>query len=145
MTLFVNILISAWGVVQETIGWIASLFTGVKGLVMSLPQGRGAVAFVFVTGSCWGGVTLGRCIFLCKELAAGVETNMDGVITKPTTAMMHEYGHFMQSCVLGPLYLLLIGIPSIIHAAWWTQFGRSTNYYSFFTEAWADKNGGVKR
>jgi hypothetical protein len=26
----------------------------------------------------------------------------------------HEYGHSIQSMVLGPLYLLMIGIPSMV-------------------------------
>jgi len=28
--------------------------------------------------------------------------------------LVHEYGHTIQSIILGPLYLLIIGIPSSI-------------------------------
>lgn len=57
---------------------------------------------------------------------------------------LHEYGHSLQSMYLGPLYLFVIGIPSILWAAWWNK-GRGMSYYSFYTEAWADRLGGVNR
>jgi hypothetical protein len=61
----------------------------------------------------------------------------------------HEYGHCRQSRVLGPFYLLIIGIPSFIHALartlCWKLFHKKWNYYKFYTEAWADKLGGVQR
>ena len=31
--------------------------------------------------------------------------------------LVHEYGHSIQSCILGPLYLPVIGIPSLIWAS----------------------------
>lgn len=56
----------------------------------------------------------------------------------------HEYGHCRQSMILGPLYLPVIGIPSLLWAAIFRPgYGRS--YYEFYTEAWADKLGGVDR
>lgn len=55
----------------------------------------------------------------------------------------HEMGHCKQSLYLGPLYLLVIGLPSLIHA--WTYKGSPDGYYKFFTESWADRLGGVKR
>lgn len=33
-----------------------------------------------------------------------------------TTAFIHEFGHVLQSRLLGPLYLLLVGAPSILSA-----------------------------
>ena len=60
---------------------------------------------------------------------------------------MHEKGHRQQSKWLGPLYLIVIGIPSII---WATLHSfckpiSKIDYYWFYTEKWADKIGGVKR
>lgn len=59
----------------------------------------------------------------------------------------HEYGHSLQSAILGPLYLLVIGIPSILWAGLGQRYRRRTgaNYYSFYTERWADKLGKVER
>ena len=58
----------------------------------------------------------------------------------------HEFGHCRQSLILGPLYLLVIGIPSKI---WDTLkcmgLFKSIDYYAFYTEKWADKLGGVIR
>ena len=61
---------------------------------------------------------------------------------------VHEYGHTVQSLLLGPFYLLVIGIPSCI-------WNRSKRYrrlraeygvpYSFcFAEGWADRLGGKR-
>ena len=60
--------------------------------------------------------------------------------------LRHEYGHSIQSMILGPFYLLLVGIPSIF----WCRIpaaGRSwrtgeKSYYSFITERSADRLGG---
>lgn len=55
----------------------------------------------------------------------------------------HERGHQKQSLYLGWLYLIVIGIPSGIHNL--VNRKCKCNYYHFWTEAWADKLGGVKR
>lgn len=59
----------------------------------------------------------------------------------------HEYGHSIQSRYLGWLYLLVVGLPSLL---WAMMYGRAirlsyNGYYKFYTEKWADKLGGVKR
>lgn len=56
--------------------------------------------------------------------------------------MEHEYGHTIQSLILGPLYLIIIGIPSTL----WgflpccnvKRKAKSISYFSFFTEKWAN-------
>ena len=59
----------------------------------------------------------------------------------------HEYGHSIQSRMLGPLYLFVIGIPSLIWATYFknTTKYNSKQYYKFYSEKWADKLGKVKR
>lgn len=61
---------------------------------------------------------------------------------------MHEYGHALQSAMLGPLYLLVVGIPSIVrvfYSKWYyKKYGRGwKNYFNGFPENWADKLGGI--
>lgn len=56
----------------------------------------------------------------------------------------HELGHSKQSRMLGPLYLLVIGLPSLIHFWWWNPTCKH-DYYHFWCEKWADKLGGVYR
>lgn len=54
----------------------------------------------------------------------------------------HEYGHYKQSLMLGWLYLLIIGIPSFM----WCNliWNGKSDYYSFYTEKWANHLGGVE-
>lgn len=58
----------------------------------------------------------------------------------------HEYGHYIQSLILGPLYLFIIGIPSLLHNIVHTvceKVNIKWDYYSFYTEKWANKLGKV--
>ena len=56
----------------------------------------------------------------------------------------HEYGHTRQSLFLGWLYLLVVGLPSIIRAVIWNTFKLdSKRYYRGFPENWADRLGRV--
>jgi hypothetical protein len=61
---------------------------------------------------------------------------------------MHEYGHARQSAMLGPLYLIIVGIPSlsrVIYSRYYRRkYGQNwANYFNAFPENWADKLGGV--
>ena len=61
----------------------------------------------------------------------------------------HEYGHSLQSVILGPLYLLIIGLPSYIWAncesAGKKWRSGECSYFDYWTGRWADRLGGVKR
>lgn len=58
---------------------------------------------------------------------------------------VHEYGHTIQSLILGPAYLIVIGIPSSL----WgflphlqrKRKAQQLSYFSFFTEKWANRLG----
>ena len=80
-----------------------------------------------------GGISLGRYIIVRSDLK-----DYKGNTEK------HELGHSRQSFYLGPLYLIVIGLPSLIWACWWNE-RRGMSYYSFYTERWADKLGEVER
>ena len=79
-----------------------------------------------------GGVALGDKIFL-SDYYSGEQLAL---------VIAHESGHVKQSMMLGPLYLFVIGIPSIIWAAIHNSRSKKS-YYWFYTEAWANKLGGV--
>ena len=52
-------------------------------------------------------------------------------------SIQHECGHSKQSDILGPLYLIVIGIPSLLHNIvhyLCSKIGIKWNYYSFYTE-----------
>lgn len=68
------------------------------------------------------------------------------------STIRHETGHRKQSQYLGWLYLLVIGLPSILGNIWdrlfhkhWDLYKRITWYYKQPWEAWADKLGNVNR
>ena len=61
-------------------------------------------------------------------------------------SVKHEaLGHGTQSKWLGPFYLLVVGLPSVIHCAIHILCDRKWDYYSFPTEKWADNIAGIKR
>ena len=62
-----------------------------------------------------------------------------------TRLLVHEYGHTIQSLLLGPLYLIVIGIPSTLWG-FLPNINRKRkeeqiSYFSFFTEKWANALG----
>ena len=56
---------------------------------------------------------------------------------------LHEYGHTLQSIILGPLYLIVIGLPSLLWCSLpcFANYRRKHNisYYRFYTEHWANR------
>ena len=78
------------------------------------------------------GLSLGKYIFVNKNA--------------PFNTIFHEEGHQKQSLYLGWLYLIIIGLPSIIWATLKTLgLFSNVSYYWFYTEAWADKLSNIKR
>ena len=58
----------------------------------------------------------------------------------------HENGHSHQSRMLGWLYLLVVGLPSVIrNLIWRTSYGENHDYYGGFPENWADDIAGIER
>ena len=76
-----------------------------------------------------GGISLGDTITLPYS----------STFTIPRSVMRHEKGHCLQSMLLGWFYLPIIGLPSILWASWHTLTKSKRDYYSFFTERWANK------
>lgn len=62
---------------------------------------------------------------------------------KRDTVRHEAIGHAAQSRWLGWLYLLVIGLPSALHAALCKC--KNHSYYDMWFEKWADKLAGVKR
>lgn len=90
----------------------------------------GAKAYLIKAG---GAVTLGKYVFISHTYRD------QGMIIK------HECGHVKQSKMLGPLYLIVIGVPSILHA-WLNDYigcDEESGYSHFYTEKYADKLMGI--
>lgn len=79
------------------------------------------------------GLSLGRFIFISPK--------------DDHSALRHEYGHYLDGNCLGPLYLLVIGIPSFCWAMFFEKYRqkKGISYYQFYTERRADKLGEVIR
>ena len=83
--------------------------------------------FAFEAKRMKGAISLGSFIFLSPYSA------------KRETTIAHEYGHIVWSWKLGWVYLLIIGIPSILNAC----FNFTKCYYDWFPEKWANKSAGL--
>lgn len=88
-------------------------------------------------------VSLGMFLFLPRSAyIESISSVLPSEVEKSEKLHIHEYGHSIQSLFLGPLYLLLVGIPSLVWAGFpplsrqWREGKRG--YYSFFTERLAD-------
>ena len=133
MKRFVETLLYLWQLPQNLAGLLLVAVFGwcspidYRGNNHRLPS-----SLVFIREKMRGGISLGRYIIMNDRLSDDIRV------------YQHERGHSIQSMILGPLYLFVIGIPSILWAAWWNE-DRGVSYYSFYTERWADYLGGVNR
>ena len=79
-------------------------------------------------------------------ISLGLFTFIENYSGRQNYLLRHEYGHTLQSLILGPFYLLVIGLPSFV----WANFPcfirlrkkKKIPYNSFFTEKNADLLGG---
>ena len=94
-----------------------------------------------------GGVSLGLFVFVAAETNDDKEKrgNDASSAKRSERLLIHEYGHTLQSLMLGPLYLVVVGIPSAMWAGlpYFRKKRRTEriSYYSFYTERWADRLG----
>lgn len=83
----------------------------------------------FVGERMHGGISLGPFSFVSQYSSQNEVT------------VAHEFdGHTKDSKIFGPLYLFVVGIPSLLNAI----FSFTECYYDFYTESWANKNAGIE-
>ena len=96
----------------------------------------------------------GRTFYFTREMPSGISLGNYIIMRYKDTGdgMKHEYGHSVDSRRFGPLYLLIIGLPSLLGNIYdrifhknWKISDRNKWYYSQPWEKSADKNGGVDR
>lgn len=117
-----------WGLLQTLVGLLVFLFN----VTSSHNIYHGAVRTQWSARS---GLSLGLFIFVPTDCSVEISEKIS----------VHEYGHTLQSLLLGPLYLLVIGLPSFI---WFLLYPinkkkKGISYYDFFIEKWADVWGGI--
>ena len=89
----------------------------------------------------------------CCKISGGISLGCFALLSKYSCdedSIKHEaIGHAKQSRILGPFYLLVVGLPSILHAGLNNIIGccrkYKEGYYHYWTEKWADKIAGIKR
>ena len=121
MNKFKSVLLYIWQFPQNLLGLLFLLF-----IAGEVKHKVGDIKYYYARNFA-GGITLGEYVI---------------VGTKQETTIRHEYGHVLQSRYIGPLYLLIIGIPSLLHAALNGVIKcdpKDLGYYHFYTEKWANK------
>ena len=119
-----GILLYIWQLPQNLLGLLFLLV-----LTGETRHRLGSIRFYFLD-SFPGGITLGEYII---------------VGTRQQLTVRHEFGHVRQSRMLGWLYLIVIGLPSVLWAWLGERIAPGKSYYWFYTERWADRLGGVER
>ena len=128
----------SWGIIQNIVGFIM--------LLINIKQKhyyyKGTIITVWDKEEyCMG---IGMFIFISKQCPKDPKQNLSLHECFDRTKV-HEYGHTIQSIILGPLFLLVIGLPSCIWAnlSSLKQYRKNNkiSYYSFYPERWANYLG----
>ena len=90
------ILSFTWGILLNLAGCIAACIL----LLLGYKPKKWLYGYYFEIGRSWGGLESG-IFFFCQENPSDTLRN-------------HEFGHSIQNCYLGPLFIPIIFIPSAI-------------------------------
>ena len=129
---------STWGILQTLLGFIVFLFNinnkhyFYHGAIVTETKSQSSVSlgmFVFVTSN---------------PLLDKREVNKIPDEEMYNRLLVHEYGHTIQSLIFGPLYLIVMGIPSTLWGFlpfYQKKRDNGVSYFSFFTERFANYLG----
>jgi hypothetical protein len=118
-----------WCLPQTLLGALVFLAVKASGGVTSTHDYKGVTLVKTKNTKILGGLALGQFNFVTERRWK------DGTV-------QHEYGHTRQGFILGPLYLLLVGAPSIF----WLLLSHANprikkTYCERYPENWAEKLG----
>lgn len=121
-----------WGLLFTLVGLIVLLFIRIflnrKVYKYRIVAGRIAIIF---KNRLPGGMNLG-IVYIIDE-----RSQFD------TTLQVHEIGHSIQNAWFGPLFIFLIGLPSLIRASLWDRIRarkyRKTGTYPSYYDIWFEK------
>lgn len=132
--LFRNFVLYTWCFPQTFLGVLLLIKLKIQGRILEISNHKEIMLIITKNSKIMGGISLGKFIFVN-------ENRMKSDI------ILHEYGHTIQGYIFGPLYIILIGIPSellVIRYHLSKNFTRE-DYHNSYPENWADKLGGVKK
>ena len=121
----IYVILFIWQILQNIIGFIMWAYFKIRGDLEVIV--KNTYSKVYRSKYMSGGISLGCFAFVSDYSAAKKE------------AVLHEQGHMWDSKVMGPLYLFIVGIPSILNAA----LSFTSCYYDFYTERSANKHAGL--
>lgn len=128
-----------WGILQTMGGFAVFLW------YIRCPHTfyKGVVRTVWTSGA---GLSMGMFIFTpCEPAADDQSKHAQKERAYCERVAIHEYGHTFQSLLLGPFYLFVIGLPSIVWAGSkrLSRMRREKHipYTHFFCEHWASSWG----
>ena len=130
---------STWGILQTLLG----LFNFLIHIKAKHYFYHGAVITEWKNKS---SVSLGLFVFVTREPYFYENLKEEYTMEELSRRLLvHEYGHTIQSLLLGPLYLIVMGIPSTL----WgflpscnrMRREEGVSYFAFFTEKWANVLG----
>lgn len=127
-----------WGMIQNVLGLIIFLINVKKKHYFY----HGALVTVWNMKGVSAGI--GMFIFMSAGCAPDISRSFSEEEVYART-QVHEYGHTVQSVILGPLFLPVIGIPSFVWAG--SPAARNyrqkngISYFSFYPERWANYLG----
>ena len=133
-----------WKFPQTTVGEFFSLASNVFGDVDVVKHYRGATYVVRENVKKSKGVTLGSFINIWDKHtlprnAEGKFSFSDDVVGDNSRYMyMHEYGHYLQSQIFGPVWLLSHGVPSLVSAIK-ANFKKGYRHREYWTERDANR------
>ena len=130
-----------WGLPQSIIGFFLFLHYRRRSRRHEIFHGA-----IVTSWPIHGSMSLGLFIFMSEHTGSFVR---DGEIVTGAVAdrsvLVHEFGHSVQSLLLGPLFLPLVGLPSIlwanVPALRALRRDRKISYYSIYPENWANRLG----
>lgn len=127
-----------WGFIQNVCGFIVFLFN-IRGEHFFY---HGAIGTVWKQQN---SMSMGMFIFIDKVLLERGENPKDNPDSDFNKTIVHEYGHTLQSVLLGPLYLLIISAPSglwcNLPACEKYRQNKKVSYQRFYPERWANSWG----
>lgn len=138
-----TIFLYLWQLPQNLLGLLLIAILGIEEKEEVIDGAR-----IYFSKRMLSGISLGRYIILNTWfLPTEGKTGIYGRETR-----LHEWGHSKQSKYLGWLYLIIIGLPSLLgniydrlFHGYMSYYERIRWYYNLPWEKWADKLGGVKR
>lgn len=121
-----NLIFWTWCLPQTILGFIFKVYLMFKKDIVKIKDYKNINLIVANKIFFFSGLSLGKYIFVTRK---GLKD-----------ALEHEYGHIIQNYILGPFYLIFVGVPSIILAliSLKSKYVRD-NYLNFYPESWAER------